>query len=327
MARKKITIVGAGRVGRTTAQILASSQVGDIVLVNRTVEKAKGIALDMMQSAPIHGFDVHIVAADRCSDTRDSDLIIITAGVQRGAGMSRGQLLQTNSRIVREAVERTSFYSPDAPIIIVTNPVDAMTHLALRVSGKSRSKVVGMSGALDSARFRSFIAKEAGVSVKDVSALVIGAHGDLMVPVVSHTCVNGVPVSRLLSRERIGEAIERTRNAGNEIINLVRESSAYYAPAAGVAQMAQAILEDEKRVLPCAAYLYGEYGLTDVVMSVPVKLGAGGIEEIIEIELTEAERRDLLLSAEEVRKMIKIDRAWEADLSAGRILVTAEEQT
>lgn len=301
MSRKKITVVGAGQVGRTTAQMLAYRELGDIVLVNRTVDKAKGVALDLMQSAPIDGFDVNIVGAGSYDETEDSDLIIISAGVQRRGGMSRKELLCINSQIVSTAVSQTTTYSPDAPIIVITNPVDAMTFLALKVSRKPRTEVIGMAGILDSARFRSFIAMETGVSVKDISTLVLGCHGDFMVPLPAHSSINGVPITRLLSAERIEEIIQHTRIAGTEIIELKKDSSACYAPAAAIAQMAEAILKDKKRILPCAVYLDGEYSLTDVVMGVPVKLGGGGVEAIIEVDLDEDERRRLVISAEKVR--------------------------
>jgi len=301
--RKKISIMGAGKVGSQAAMILAYKQLGDIVLWNRTESVAKGVALDILESSPIEGFDVDVIGTGYYHDTAKSDVIIITAGAQRKEGQSRDDLLFINAEIVKGITENVVKYSKDAVIIVVTNPLDAMVWLAYQISNFNRNKVVGMAGILDTARYRSFIAKELRVSVEDVSAMVLGGHGDFMLPLPAHTSINGVPIKQLMPQRKIDEIIEHTRKAGEEIIKL-EESSAFFSPAYSLAVMVEAILQDKKRVLPCAAYLQGEYGLRDIFMGVPVKLGSKGVEEIIELELTEKEKSDFMKSSESIKSLI-----------------------
>lgn len=304
MARKKISIFGAGRVGSTACQLAAYKELGDIVLWNRTAEKAKGLALDLLESAPLEGFDVNILGTGDFKDTKNSDVVVVTAGTQREEGMSREDLLLKNSEIVKSIIKEAVRHSRNAVYVIVTNPLDAMVYLAMKVGKISKKKIVGMAGILDASRFASFVASELKVSVKDVNALVLGGHGDFMVPLPAHTDVNGIPLTNLLPQQKIAELVEHTRKAGAEIIGLEKESSAFYAPASSLVTMVESVVKDEKRILPCAAYLDGEFGLKDIFVGVPVKLGADGLEEIIELELTTEEKMQLMVSAEKIKQLI-----------------------
>lgn len=303
--RKKITIAGAGRVGGTAVQLCAYKELGDIVLFNRTAETAKGIALDLSESAPILGFDVKITGTNDFEETKDSDVIVITAGSQRKEGMSREELLCRNADIVESMAGKLAAQSPNAVLIVVTNPLDVIVHVGCKYSGLKESKVIGMAGILDTSRFRSFIAAELNVSVEDVSAIVLGGHSDVMVPLPEHSTVNGIPITELLSKEKIKQIIERTKKGGAEIVALMKDSSAFYAPGAGIAQMVEAVVKDKKRVLPCAAYLKGEFGLKGIFMGVPAKIGAHGVEKIIEFELNDEEKKSFYESAESVRKLVE----------------------
>jgi len=304
MARKKITVVGAGKVGSTVTQLLAYKELGDIVLVNRTVEKAKGIALDLMESFPVEGIDIHVTGTGDYKETRASDVVIITAGLPRKEGMSRDSLLLANAKIVGGIAKQLAKHSPQAVMIVVTNPLDVMAYAAWKVSGLRKNKVVGMAGILDSSRFRSFLAQELKVSGKKVKAMVLGGHGDFMLPLPDQTMVKGVPITKLLSAGKIQKLVQRTVNAGAEIIKLEKDS-AYYAPASSVVEMVVSILKDKKTLLPCSAHLSGEYGIERVFLGVPVKLGRRGVEKIIELSLSEEERKHLQNSAKKAKEMIK----------------------
>ena len=305
MGRKKITIVGAGRVGSTAAIWAASKELGDIILVDILKDYPKGLALDLQEASPIENFDLSIVGSNSYEETANSDIVIITAGFPRKPGMSRDDLLEKNAGIVKNVTKEIVRYSPNAIIIVVTNPLDAMSYVAKKVSGFPREKVIGMAGALDSARMRTFIAMELDVSIEDVQALVLGGHGDSMVPLVRYSTVAGIPIEQLLPREKIEAIIERTRFAGGEIIGLMKKASAFISPSAAIIQMVEAILKDKRKILPCSAYLEGEYGVENCYVGVPVKLGSKGIEEIIEVELTEEEKKQFYASVEEVKKLIK----------------------
>jgi len=304
MRRKKISIIGAGFVGATAAHWAAEKELGDIVLVDIIEGLPQGKALDLFEASPIEGFDSKVIGTNGYEETKDSDVVIITSGVPRKPGMSREDLLEINKKIVESVVSEVVSRSPQAILIVVTNPLDTMTYLAYKRSGFPRERVMGMAGVLDTARFRAFIAMELGVSVEDIQALLLGGHGDEMVPLPRYTTVSGIPLSQLLPKETIDRLVDRTRKGGGEIVNLLKTGSAFYAPSAGVIQMAEAILKDKKRILPCCAYLNGEYGLRDICFGVPVKLGAKGIESIIEVELTEEEKLLVAKSAESVRKSI-----------------------
>ncbi len=304
--RKKVSIIGAGNVGATTAQRIFDRGYADVVLVDVVPDLPQGKALDMLESGPVVGSDAYIVGSNGYDETADSDLVIITAGIARKPGMSRDDLLMTNMGIVTGVMKEVVRRSPNAIYIIVTNPLDAMAQAAYEVSGLPRERVVGMAGVLDTARFRTFIAQELKVSVEDVQAYVLGGHGDTMVPLVGYTTVGGIPITELLPKERIDAIVQRTRDGGAEIVKLLKTGSAYYAPSAAVAQMAEAILLDRKRILPCAAYLQGEYGIRGLYVGVPVKLGAGGIEQIIEIKLTSEEKAALERSAKAVRELVEV---------------------
>jgi malate dehydrogenase len=303
-SRKKITIVGTGNVGATTALWTALKELGDIVLYNRTVGLAAGRALDLKEASPLEGFDLHIIGTDAYEDTANSDVVVITAGIPRQPGMSREELLDRNAEIVTNISAPIAKYSPHAVLIVVTNPVDAMVHVAYRATGFPTHQVIGMAGILDSSRFRTFIGLELGVSVEDIHALVLGGHGDFMVPLPRHASVSGIPLTELLSQDRITALIERTRHGGAEILALQKVSSAFYAPAAAIEQMVEAVVRDKKRILPCVAYLQGEYGVEGIFMGVPVLLGGGGVERVVELSLTEAELKALLTSADAVRKLV-----------------------
>jgi malate dehydrogenase len=303
--RRKVTVVGAGNVGATAAQEIARRDYADVVLVDIKEGLPQGKALDINESAPVLGYEPIVTGSNGYDDTAGSDVVVITAGLPRKPGMSRDDLVTTNEQIVgsvtREAVER----SPDAVLIVVSNPLDAMCHVAKNVSGWPRERVFGMAGILDTARFSTFIAWETGASAKDVTAMVLGGHGDQMVPVVSATTVGGVPLTKLASEERIAAMVERTRKGGGEVVELLG-TSAWYAPGAAAAQMVDAVMLDQKRVLPCTALLQGEYDIDDLYMGVPVKLGAGGIEQVVELDLTAAEQAALEKSAAAVRDVVSV---------------------
>jgi malate dehydrogenase len=303
--RRKVTVVGAGNVGATAAQEIARRDYADVVLVDIKEGLPQGKALDIDQAGPVLGYEPTVVGTNGYEETEGSDVVVVTAGVPRTGDMSRDDLVTTNESIVgsvtREAAERC----PDAILIVVSNPLDAMCHVAKTVSGWPRERVFGMAGILDTARFSTFIAQETGASAKDVTAMVLGGHGDQMVPVVSATTVGGVPLRQLVSDERIEAMVERTRKGGGEIVKLLG-TSAWYAPGAAAAQMVDAVMLDQKRVLPCTALLQGEYGIDDLYMGVPVKLGAGGVEEIVELELTDDERAGLDESAAAVRDVVSV---------------------
>jgi len=300
--RPKITIVGAGNVGATAAHWAAAKELGDIVLIDIVEGVPQGKALDLMEAGPVEGFDVSVVGTNDYADTAGSDVIVVTAGVARKPGMSRDDLLRTNYNVVRSVVEQCVRYSPNAYLIIVTNPVDVMTYAAWKVSGWPTHRVMGMAGVLDSTRFRTFLAMELGVSVEDISAFVMGGYGDSMVPFVRYSHAGGIPIEKLLPKEKIDAIVERTRHGGGEIVGLLKTGSAYYAPGASVVQMVEAILKDKKRLIPVIAYLDGEYGEKDIYVGVPAILGAGGVEKVIEIDMTDEERAAFKRSVEAVRQ-------------------------
>lgn len=306
MNRAKITIVGAGNVGATTAHWCAAAELGDIVLLDipQTEDMPKGKALDLMQSSPIVGFDANIIGTTSYADTKDSDVVVVTAGIPRKPGMSRDDLLATNAKIVSAVSSEIKASSPKAVVIVVSNPLDAMVQRALQVTGFPSRRVIGQAGVLDTARYRTFLAMELGVSVEDVSALLMGGHGDTMVPMPSCTSVGGIPVTRLLGEARLNEIIDRTRKGGAEIVGLLKTGSAYYAPAAATAQMVEAIVRDKKRLIPCAAYCDKEYGVGGYYVGVPVILGAQGVEKIVELELTAQERADFQNSVKAVKELV-----------------------
>jgi len=301
--RKKITIVGAGNVGATAAHWAAEKELGDIVLVDIVEGMPQGKALDLMETRPVEGFDTNLSGANSYEETKDSDVVILTAGLPRKPGMSRDDLLDKNAKIVASATKEIAKYSPNCFIIVVSNPLDTMCYVAKQVSGFPKNRVMGMAGILDTARFRAFVAMELDVSVEDTQAFVLGGHGDSMVPLPRYTTVAGIPITKLMPQEAIDRIVQRTRKAGGEIVALLKTGSAYYSPSAAAVQMAEAILKDKKRILPCAAYLEGEYGISGVYVGVPIKLGGGGVEQIIEVELTEEESAALKKSAEAVREL------------------------
>lgn len=307
--RSKVTVVGAGNVGATTAQRIFDRGYADVVLVDIVEGLPQGKALDMLQSGPVLGTDASVIGTNGYQETERSDIVVVTSGIPRRPGMSRDDLLLTNMKIVTSVVEETVKRSPDCILLVVTNPLDAMVQRAFQVSGFPKNRVFGMAGILDTARFRTFLARELGVSVESVSAFVLGGHGDTMVPIVGSTSVGGVPVSRLLSKQRLDEIVQRTRDGGAEIIGLLKSGSAYYAPSASIAQMVEAVLLDTKQILPCTAYLEGEYGLDGIYVGVPVKLGAGGIEDVIEFELTAEESAALKQSAAAVEELVEVMRS------------------
>ncbi|MFP3869524.1 MAG: malate dehydrogenase [Syntrophobacteria bacterium] len=304
MGKRKLTVVGAGFVGATAAHWAAAKELGDVVLVDIIEGMPQGKGLDLMQAAPVEGFSVQVVGSNDYAETRDSDVVIITAGVPRKPGMSRDDLLNTNTNIVKAVTEQVARYSPQAFLVIVSNPLDAMVYVAYKVSGFPANRVMGMAGILDSARFRTFIAGELGVSVKDVQAFVLGGHGDAMVPLPRYTTVSGIPIPELLPKERIDALVERTRKGGGEIVSLLKTGSAFFAPSASAVQMAEAIVKDQKRILPCAAYCDREYGVGGYFVGVPVLLGAGGVEKVIEIQLTAEEKTSFDRSVAGVRELV-----------------------
>ena len=300
---KKVTVVGAGNVGATAAQRLAEKQLGDVVLVDIVEGVPQGKALDLTEAAAIEKHDCHLTGTNGYDETADSDIVIITAGIPRKPGMSRDDLISTNAGIVRNVTQEVASLSPEAILIIVSNPLDAMCHVAYDSCGFPKQRVIGMAGVLDSARFRAFISMELNVSVENTHAFVLGGHGDTMVPLPRYSTVAGIPITELLAKDRIDALVERTRNGGAEIVGLLKTGSAYYAPASAAVEMAESILKDKKKILPCAAYLQGEYGIQDLYIGVPVKLGAEGAEEIIEITLTEEEQQALQKSADSVQEL------------------------
>lgn len=297
----KITVVGAGNVGATAAQRVAEKELArQVVLIDIAEGIPQGKGLDQFQSAPIEGFDSRIIGTNGYEESAGSGIYIVTAGIARKPGMSRDDLLTTNAGIVRQVCENIARVSPQAIIIMVSNPLDVMCYVAMQASGFPRERVIGMAGVLDTGRYRAFLAMELDVSVEDIQAMVLGGHGDTMVPLVSYTSVSGIPVTQLMSREKLDAIVDRTRNGGAEIVKFLKTGSAYYAPSAGAVQMAEAIVKDKKRILPCAAWLQGEYGMNGLFLGVPVKLGKNGMEGIIEVELTDDERAALQKSADAV---------------------------
>jgi malate dehydrogenase len=303
MARNKVTVVGAGNVGATTAQRIVEAGIADVVLIDIVEGLPQGKGLDLAEAAPVVGHDAHIVGTNDYADSAGSDIVVVTSGLARQPGMSRDDLLAKNAGIVRSVVEQAVKHSPNCILIIVTNPLDAMCHVALAASGFPRERVIGMAGVLDSARFRTFIAMELGVSVQDTHAFVLGGHGDTMVPLPRYSTVAGIPITELLSPERVQALVDRTANGGAEVVALLKTGSAYYAPAASTFEMVASILLDRKRVLPCAVYLQGEYGVDGLFVGVPVVLGAGGLERVIEIKLSPDEQAAFDASAASVREL------------------------
>ncbi len=305
MSANKITVVGAGHVGATCAQRLAERELArEVVLIDIVEGIPQGKGLDQWESAPIEGFDSHVTGANDYEAAADSDIFIVTAGIARKPGMSRDDLLKTNAGIVESVSKEIARVAPDSIVIMVSNPLDVMAYVAMQTTGFPRERVIGMAGVLDTARYRSFIALELGVSVEDIQALVLGGHGDTMVPLVSYTTISGIPLTQFIGPERIEALLERTRKGGAEIVGHLKTGSAYYAPSAAAVQMAEAIVKDKRRILPCAAYLEGEYGHEGIFLGVPCQLGEGGLQRIIEVELTESEAEALASSAKAVRDSI-----------------------
>jgi len=300
---KKVSVIGAGNVGATAAQRLAEKQLCDVVLVDIVEGVPQGKALDLNEAAPIEKHDSHLTGANSYDDSAGSDIVIITAGIPRKPGMSRDDLISTNAGIVKSVTQEVASRSPEAILIIVSNPLDAMCHVAFDTCGFPKERVIGMAGVLDSARLRAFISMELNVSVENTHAFVLGGHGDTMVPLPRYSTVAGIPITELLAQDRIDALVERTRNGGAEIVSLLKTGSAYYAPASAAVEMAESILKDKKKILPCAAYLQGEYGFQDLFIGVPVKLGAKGVEDIIEITLTDEEKQALQKSADAVQEL------------------------
>ncbi|MDF1501480.1 malate dehydrogenase [Roseisolibacter sp. H3M3-2] len=298
----RITVVGAGNVGATTAQRIAEKELArTVVMVDVAEGIPQGKGLDQWQSAPIEGFDSRVVGSNGYDETAGSDIVVITAGIARKPGMSRDDLLNTNAGIVKSVSEQVKATSPDAIVIVVSNPLDVMCHVAKQVTGFPRERVIGMAGVLDTARYRAFLAEALDVSVRDIQAMVLGGHGDTMVPLISYTTVSGIPVTQLMERATLDAIVDRTRNGGAEIVKHLKTGSAYYAPSAGAVQMVEAIVRDQRRILPCAAWLEGEYGMSGLFLGVPCKLGKGGLQKVIEVTLTDAERAALESSAQAVR--------------------------
>ena len=304
--RKKVSIIGAGNVGSTAAHWLMAKELADVVLIDVVEGVPQGKALDLRQALPIERSDVHITGSNDYADTANSDVVIITAGIARNPGMSRDDLLHTNFKIMTDVVKNVVAYSPESILIVVSNPLDAMVQAAYRLSGFNRERVIGMAGILDSGRFKSFIAEELQVSVENMSCLVLGGHGDNMVPLIRYTTVASIPITELLSKERIDAIIQRTRDGGGEIVKYLKTGSAYYAPSAAAVEMAAAILKDKKKILPCAAYLEGEYGVNGYFMGVLCKLGAAGLEQIVEIRLSDEEHAALMKSAAAVKELCDV---------------------
>ncbi|MFS0673048.1 malate dehydrogenase [Ornithinibacillus sp. 179-J 7C1 HS] len=306
--RKKISVIGSGFTGATTALMLAQKELGDIVLVDipNMENPTKGKALDMLEASPVQGFDANIIGTSNYEDTKESDIVIITAGIARKPGMSRDDLVNTNAKIMKSVTQEIVKYSKDTIIVVLTNPVDAMTYTVFKESGFPKERVIGQSGVLDTARFRTFVAQELNLSVKDITGFVLGGHGDDMVPLTRYSYAGGIPLEKLISKDRLNAIVQRTRTGGGEIVNLLGNGSAYYAPAASLSVMAEAILKDQRRVLPSIAYLEGEYGYNDIYLGVPTILGGNGIEQIIELDLTEEEKAALDNSAESVKNVLAV---------------------
>jgi len=302
--RKKISVIGAGFVGSTCAHWAASKELGDVVLLDVNDGAAKGKSLDLFEASPVECFDSRIQGTSDYKDTADSDIVIITAGLPRKPGMSRDDLLSTNAKIMKTVCQGIKQYAPNSIVIIVSNPLDAMAYVAKEVLGFPRERVIGMAGVLDTARFKSFISEACNVSVRDISAFVLGGHGDTMVPMPRHCSIGGVPLTEMLDQATIDKIVDRTRTGGAEIVGLLKTGSAYYAPAASAVQMAEAILRDQKRILPCAAYMQGEYGITDIFVGVLCKLGGNGLEKVIEVELNDKERAGLNNSIKAVQELV-----------------------
>ncbi|WP_367386910.1 malate dehydrogenase [Bacillus vallismortis] len=306
--RKKVSVIGAGFTGATTAFLIAQKELADVVLVDipQLENPTKGKALDMLEASPVQGFDAKVTGTSNYEDTAGSDIIVITAGIARKPGMSRDDLVSTNEKIMRSVTREIVKYSPESIIVVLTNPVDAMTYAVYKESGFPKERVIGQSGVLDTARFRTFVAEELNLSVKDVTGFVLGGHGDDMVPLVRYSYAGGIPLETLIPKERIDAIVERTRKGGGEIVNLLGNGSAYYAPAASLAEMVEAILKDQRRVLPTIAYLEGEYGYEGIYLGVPTIVGGNGLEQIIELELTDYERAQLNQSVESVKNVMKV---------------------
>ncbi|MDQ2776301.1 MAG: malate dehydrogenase [Acidobacteriota bacterium] len=304
--RRKVTVVGAGNVGANTAQKIAAKELADVVIVDVVEGVPQGKGLDMLESAPVEGYDVRIVGTNRYEETADSDVVVITAGFPRKPGMSRDDLLLANYEVVKSATEQAAKRSPNAILVLVTNPLDAMCWTALKVSGFPRERVIGMAGVLDTARFRTFIAEELDVSFENVTAMVLGGHGDTMVPLVRFTNVSGIPLTELTDGATIDRLVQRTRDGGAEIVKYLKTGSAYYAPAAATVEMVESILKDKKKVLPCAVHLTGEYSIDNLFVGVPVKLGKRGVEKIYEIKLDDSERTALRRSADAVQELVSV---------------------
>jgi malate dehydrogenase len=304
--RSKVTVVGAGNVGATLGQRVAERDYADVVLVDVIPDMPMGKALDILEAGPVLGYDSLVLGSNGYDETEGSDIVVITSGIARKPGMSRDDLIRTNQSIVTQVTQEVVRRSPNAIIICVTNPLDAMVQLAYKVSGFPKQRVLGMAGVLDTARFRTFIAQELGVSVKDVQAFVLGGHGDTMVPLARLSSVAGVPLPKLIPEDRLAQIVQRTRDGGAEIVNLLKQGSAYYAPSASVLQMIDSIVLDKKMIMPCSVYLEGEYGISGLFVGVPVKLGAAGVEEIVQLELTDDERAQLQQSADSVRELIGV---------------------
>lgn len=303
--RKKISVIGAGFVGSTCAHWAAAKELGDVVLLDVNDGAAKGKALDLFEASPVEGFDSRVTGTSSYKDTAGSDVVIITAGIPRKPGMSRDDLLATNAKIMKDVCMGVKEFSPNSTVIVVSNPLDAMAFVAKETLGFPRERVLGMAGVLDGARFRSFIAEELNVSVKDVQAFVLGGHGDTMVPMPRHCSVGGVPLTEMLSKEKLDALVTRTRNGGAEIVGLLKTGSAYYAPAASAVQMAESILKDQKRILPCAAFLTGEYGVKDLFLGVLCKLGGKGMEKVVEVKLNDEERAGIDNSLKAVKELVE----------------------
>ncbi|MHB8654361.1 MAG: malate dehydrogenase [Terriglobia bacterium] len=304
--RKKVTVVGSGNVGATVAQRLVDRQLADVVMIDILEGVPQGKGLDMLEAGPIEGYDCKVRGTNDYADTRNSDLVVMTAGFPRKPGMSRDDLLKANYDVVKAAIEQAAKYSPDSILIVVTNPLDAMAQTAFKVSGFSKNRVIGMAGVLDTSRYRTFIAEALNVSVQNVQGFVLGGHGDTMVPIPRYTTVAGIPVGELMPKDQLDAIIKRTANGGAEIVGLLKTGSAFYAPSAAVVEMIDAIFNDRKKILPCAAYLEGEYGIHGLYVGVPVKLGARGIEQIIEIKLKPEEQKGLEKSAAAVKELVEI---------------------
>ncbi|ASV68744.1 malate dehydrogenase [Cytobacillus kochii] len=308
LKRKKVSVIGAGFTGATTAFLLAQKELADVVLVDipQMENPTKGKALDMLEASPVQGFDANILGTANYEDTKDSDIVVVTAGIARKPGMSREDLVQTNETIMKNVAKEIAQYSPDSLIIVLSNPVDAMTYTIFKETGFPKNRVIGQSGVLDSARFRTFVAQELQISIKDITGFVLGGHGDDMVPLVRYSYAGGVPLEKLISKDRLEQIVDRTRKGGGEIVSLLGNGSAYYAPAAALVEMVEAMIKDQKRILPAIAYLEGEFGYQGIYLGVPTILGANGIEKVIELDLTKEEKVALDQSAESVRQVISI---------------------